>query len=208
MATTNTIEALPAYTALILAGGQGSRMDGRDKGLVEWQGRPLFRHALARLAAQTVAPAAVLLSANRNQAVYAEAGLPVLADLRAGFNGPLAGIEAGLYATRHDWLLCLPCDMPRLPATLAAQLLAGATAAGAAAAHAVTAQSPQPVCCLLRRELAGDLGDWLDAGQGRVRGWLERVGAVTVHFDEADGFANFNTLAELALAEPAAPERP
>ncbi|QNM95992.1 molybdenum cofactor guanylyltransferase MobA [Chitinimonas koreensis] len=197
---------MPAYAALILAGGQGSRMDGRDKGLVEWQGRPLFRHALARLAAQTVAPAAVLLSANRNQAVYAEAGLPVLADLRAGFNGPLAGIEAGLRASPHDWLLCLPCDMPRLPATLAERLLAGAAATGGTAAHAVTADAPQPVCCLLRRELAADLAAWLDAGQGRVRGWLERVGAVPIHFDEADGFANFNTLAELAPARPAAPE--
>ena len=36
-------------TALILAGGRGSRMGGVDKGLQNFQGTPLALHALMRL---------------------------------------------------------------------------------------------------------------------------------------------------------------
>ncbi len=33
-------------TAAILAGGEGSRMQGRDKGLIELAGRPLVAHVV------------------------------------------------------------------------------------------------------------------------------------------------------------------
>ena len=33
---------LPSCSILLLAGGRGQRMGGQDKGLVEWQGRPLI----------------------------------------------------------------------------------------------------------------------------------------------------------------------
>ena len=59
-----------AYDALILAGGKGSRLEGRDKGWVMHQGLPLIEHALACLAAQTIVPTRVLISANRNIDAY------------------------------------------------------------------------------------------------------------------------------------------
>ncbi|MCV6797796.1 NTP transferase domain-containing protein, partial [Achromobacter ruhlandii] len=56
---------------LILAGGQGSRMRGSDKGLVLLRGEPLVAHVARRLAPQ-VGP--LLLSANRNADSYARYG--------------------------------------------------------------------------------------------------------------------------------------
>jgi molybdenum cofactor guanylyltransferase len=56
-------------TGLLLAGGRGQRLGGVDKGLVEFDGRPLALHVLARLAPQV---AQVLISANRNQTRYAQ----------------------------------------------------------------------------------------------------------------------------------------
>jgi molybdenum cofactor guanylyltransferase len=44
---------LPA-SILILAGGRGQRMGGRDKGLVEWQGQPLV--AQVQAAVRTLQP--------------------------------------------------------------------------------------------------------------------------------------------------------
>ena len=44
------------YEALVLAGGRGSRMEGRDKGWIMWQGHPLIEHVLDRLKNQTVMP--------------------------------------------------------------------------------------------------------------------------------------------------------
>ena len=57
MTTTNTSTSAPAapsippedITALILAGGRGSRMGGIDKGLQSFNGLPLALHTLARL---------------------------------------------------------------------------------------------------------------------------------------------------------------
>ena len=44
--------ALADITGLVLAGGQGSRMGGVDKGLQPFRGQPLALHALQRLAPQ------------------------------------------------------------------------------------------------------------------------------------------------------------
>ena len=70
------------YDALILAGGRGSRLEGRDKGWVMHQGLPLIEHALACLAAQTTIPTRVLISANRNIDAYKQTGRTVVTDER------------------------------------------------------------------------------------------------------------------------------
>ena len=58
---------LPSCFILLLAGGRGQRMGGQDKGLVEWQGRPLIAWLH-----ETVQPLTddLLLSCNRNRARY------------------------------------------------------------------------------------------------------------------------------------------
>ena len=48
---------------LILAGGRGQRLGGRDKGLVALQGRPLIAHIAERLAPQV---GAMLISGGKN----------------------------------------------------------------------------------------------------------------------------------------------
>ncbi|MGV2834552.1 NTP transferase domain-containing protein, partial [Pseudomonas shirazensis] len=58
---------LPACSVLILAGGRGARMGGRDKGLLEWRGEPLVAHVQ-----RVVRPLTddVVISCNRNQELY------------------------------------------------------------------------------------------------------------------------------------------
>lgn len=60
-------DALPPCSILILAGGRGQRMGGRDKGLVDWQGEPLIAHVH-----RAVRPLSddLVISCNRNQAAY------------------------------------------------------------------------------------------------------------------------------------------
>ena len=64
-------------TGLVLAGGRGSRMGGVDKGLQDYRGLPLARHALLRLAPQV---GGVMINANRNLPVYRSMGIPVWPD--------------------------------------------------------------------------------------------------------------------------------
>src|SRR5690606_7670207 len=59
---------LPSCSVLLLAGGRGQRMGGADKGLLEWQGRPLIAwlHDLVRPLSDDL-----IISCNRNSERYA-----------------------------------------------------------------------------------------------------------------------------------------
>ncbi len=77
-------------TALILAGGRGSRMGGIDKGLQNFRGLPLALQTLMRLQLQSLPPQDILINANRNLAAYESLGAAVWPDTLDGFAGPLA----------------------------------------------------------------------------------------------------------------------
>lgn len=109
------IAPLPPCSILLLAGGRGQRMGGRDKGLVEWQGQPLIAH-LQRLTRGVSDD--LIISCNRNKEIYAPYADQLVHDDSDDFPGPLAGIRAGLRAARHPFLLVLPCDVPQIDATL------------------------------------------------------------------------------------------
>lgn len=68
---------IEAITAVILAGGRGSRMGGVDKGLQNFNGVPLALHTLLRLSPQV---GDVIINANRNLAAYESFGVPVWLD--------------------------------------------------------------------------------------------------------------------------------
>lgn len=62
----------PTQTSwVILAGGQASRMGGKDKGLIELNQKPLIEHVIERLSPQTPR---ILINANRNQDAYSKFG--------------------------------------------------------------------------------------------------------------------------------------
>ena len=205
----------PAITALILAGGRGSRMDGRDKGLQPWRGQPLVCHALQRLQAQPLV-GHIAISANRHLPDYRALGLPVWPDRLPDHPGPLAGFLSGLEHSTTPLLLTVPCDTPGFPLTLAARLAhaLAATQADLAMARAPDPDEPpgsplhnQPAFCLLRRELHADLADFLAGGGRKIGAWAARQRCVHVDFDlpedRRDAFRNLNTLAD--LHEPHAP---
>ncbi|NBU58681.1 MAG: molybdenum cofactor guanylyltransferase [Betaproteobacteria bacterium] len=185
-------------TGLVLAGGEGRRMGGVDKGLLLLGGQPLVARVAARLRPQVDK---LLLSANRNLDGYRRLGFEPLVDTvddGARTAGPLAGVLAGLDACATDWIVTAPCDSPELPDDLVNRLLGGAEASGARAALATTDGGAHPVFMLLRRELAADLRDFLEGGGRRIRDWQNRVDAVTVHFPDDAAFANINTPDDLA----------
>ena len=182
------------YDALILAGGRGTRLGGKDKGWVMWSGMPLVEHALSALSKQEPAPARILISANRNVDAYKQTGHTVVTDERQNFAGPLAGIEAGLMRCKKNNLLVIPCDVPLLPSNLYERLQQSLTDhPESLAAYAVTSEGPQPLCCLIKPSVAAALGKQLDAGHGQVLEWMTAIHAVQVMFDDAAAFTNFNT---------------
>jgi molybdopterin-guanine dinucleotide biosynthesis protein A len=189
---------VPGVTGIVLAGGQGRRMGGVDKGLVELDGRPMVAHVLERLAPQV---AEVLINANQNRDRYAAFGHPVVADAVGGFAGPLAGLHAGLTHATREHAATVPCDSPFLPADLIARLYRALAAAGAQIAVARTFDQPHPVFCVVRRDVLPHLDAFLAAGGRKIDAWYATLAVVEVPFDdEADAFRNINTADELTDA--------
>lgn len=176
-------------TGVILAGGRATRMGGEDKGLISLGGLPLYRYALARLTPQV---GAVIISANRNQAVYQQSGLPVVGDLTTDFAGPLAGMLAGLRSAKTDWVAFVPCDVPDLPLTLVETLWQGKQQA--LAAYASDGERAHPTLALLHASLAPHLAKYLARGERKLMLFLKEVAAKQVVFnDRSHAFQNLNT---------------
>ncbi len=186
-------------TGLILAGGLGRRMGGRDKGLQPFRGRPMAAWAIARLAPQVDA---LLINANQNLEAYAAFGYPVIPDRIAGFAGPLAGLHTGLLACETPLLVTAPCDSPFLPQDLVARLRDALGSAGADLAVAKTGDQPHPVFSLVRREVLDGLTAFLEAGGRKVDAWYAALEVAEVAFPDERAFANINTLEELNELEP------
>ncbi|MGA2191102.1 MAG: molybdenum cofactor guanylyltransferase MobA [Steroidobacteraceae bacterium] len=187
-------------TGLILAGGRGTRMGGVDKGLQPFQGAPLARHAITRLAPQV---GVVIINANRNQEVYRAMGAAVYGDEVPDFAGPLAGMLAGLNHCTTPYLVTVPCDTPYFPHDLVACLSSGLTESDIVTAYTREADqlSPQPVFCLMKTALRESLRAFIDSGQRKTGLWARELNGARVIFDDAAAFANFNTLGELTEAE-------
>jgi molybdenum cofactor guanylyltransferase len=192
----------PKITGLVLAGGQGRRMGGVDKGLVELSGRPFIAHVLERLAPQVDA---LLINANQNTGRYAEFGYPVIQDDIPGFAGPLAGLERGLRAMTTPLVVTVPCDSPFLPTDLVARLYEAMQQADAQLAVARTFDRTHPVFSLVKQEVLDSLTRFLQDGGRKIDAWYAGLRVVEVPFDdEADAFMNINTQAELsAVDQPA-----
>jgi molybdopterin-guanine dinucleotide biosynthesis protein A len=187
-------------TGIVLAGGQGSRMGGVDKGLQLFRGKPMAAHVVERLAPQVDE---LLINANRNPEAYAQFGHRVIADEIEGFAGPLAGFERGLAHAKGDLVVTVPCDSPFLPADLVARLREALESEQAELAVAKTGEQVHPVFSLMRRSVHASLRDFLAGGQRKIDRWYGALDVVMVSFDdEADAFLNINTREELASLEP------
>ena len=198
-------------TALILAGGRGSRMGGVDKGLQTFNGMPLALHTLMRLQMQEGhLVSQVLINANRNLSAYESFGVPVWPDSLADYAGPLAGFMTGLERCETPYLLTVPCDTPLFPPDLAVRLADALGREDAQIAMAAAREEDgqirtQPVFCLLRAELLESLVAFTHEGGRKIDRWTAQHKTVIVPFDrpgdDPRAFFNANTLAELHSLE-------
>ena len=186
-------------TALILAGGRGSRMGSVDKGLQLFAGKPMVAHVLERIAPQADE---IIINANRSINEYAAFGHRVIADAIDGFAGPLAGLHAGLTQVTTRLIVTAPCDSPFLPMDLVARLLLAMEKKHADLAVAKTFDQVHPVFCLVKRDLEPHLRAFLETGQRKIDKWYATLNVVEVQFDDQEAaFANINTEDELRALE-------
>jgi len=187
---------MDAVSGIVLAGGQGRRMGGVDKGLAPLRGRPLVAWVLERLAPQV---AEIVINANQNLGTYAGLGHRVVPDAIGGFAGPLAGLHAGLGAVAHELAVTVPCDSPFLPLDLVSRMRKALGHHDLAVAK--TGDQPHPVFSLVRRSVHAHLGAFLAGGGRKIDAWYASLKVIEVPFDdEAEAFRNINTREELGSA--------
>jgi molybdopterin-guanine dinucleotide biosynthesis protein A len=187
------ISGMNGVSGIVLAGGQGRRMGGVDKGLQMLRGKPMVAWVLERLAPQVDE---ILVNANQNLEAYARLGHRVVPDAIGGFAGPLAGLHAGLSVAGHPLAVTVPCDSPFLPLDLVARLREALGANDLAVAK--TGAQPHPVFSLVRRAVLAHLAEFLAGGGRKIDAWYASLKIVEVPFDdEADAFRNINTREEL-----------
>jgi molybdopterin-guanine dinucleotide biosynthesis protein A len=186
-------------SALLLAGGRGQRMGGQDKGLLNLGGYPLVIHALESIRPQVTE---ILLSANRNHALYQSWGFTVIADEEEYLGaGLLAGLYTGLTHATSPLVLTLPCDSPFPPSTLLDHLAQALSTQDAEIAFPVSDGCSHQAFLLCRTYLKDSLKKYLDGGQRQVLGWVQSHRYVAVNFPNGDDFFNINTPEDLARVE-------
>tara|TARA_Y100000758_G_scaffold125054_1_gene88156 strand:- start:6914 stop:7492 length:579 start_codon:yes stop_codon:yes gene_type:complete len=163
-------------SAVILAGGQGLRMDGMDKGLVEFRGLPLIAHVTSVIKSKVDK---IFISANRSFDAYSFYG-EVIEDDLVGFQGPLAGISKALKVCSTDYLIVLPCDSPLVDSQLVDELINKMEQRDADICVAHDGSIMHATFALMKSNLNNSLEQFLDEGGRKMALWyrqqkLERV---------------------------------
>lgn len=180
---------------VILAGGRSSRFGGTPKGLQVLRGMPMVGHVHASL---SLVCRDVLIECQPG-AGYEGWGVGCIAahSDHAG-KGPLAGILAGLEnAGANEPVAFVPCDMPLVPPVVFERL-----AREPPGAHAVSPGGPEPLVCVLSRDMASGIAAVLSGDSiPSVSDVFADLGVVPVPFAETWPFENINTPADLVRLE-------
>lgn len=184
-------------TAIILAGGKSRRMNYQNKSLIKVLDKTLISYVIESVAPQVDF---MIINANQNSQDYDSFKLPIVADELTGFLGPLAGVHAGLKASRTDWNLIVSCDTPSLPSDLVERFYKVSRCEQSV--FAVTQTQKHPTLMLIHRSQTEKIAEFLKQGQAKPLLFLESIGAKSVDFsDKMDSFINLNTLDDLKKFE-------
>ncbi len=101
------------YSALILAGGMGSRLGYREKALIDINGKTLIALIIERL--EKVVDSIIISVRDRAQEELLKAALS--REYRFAYDsnkntGPMSGILSGLSACEDEYCFIAACDMP------------------------------------------------------------------------------------------------
>ena len=181
-------------TGYILAGGQGTRMGGKDKGLLTLNGEPLVK----LVAAYFSNCESIVVNANRSFDEYQKLGFNLVEDVDipdvGPSAGPLLGILTALESSATPWVLISPCDTPNLPNSYYQRMTNTASEKMKFAVVAYDGQRQQNLHLLLNTNLADNLKMFLLSGRRKTYEWLESIGVVDADFSDCPtAFHNLNT---------------
>lgn len=180
--------ALEPWSAAILAGGQGRRLDGQVKPLLAWTGRTILQRQAAALSALGVTPRLIAPDATPFR------GLPfeVVADVVA--HGALGALYSAILTSPTPYVLVLAGDLPFVTATFLEAMLARRGEADAVVP--APGGRLQPLCGVYHRRAAPRLEQHIARRQWRV---VDALSDLTVHVMTDQDLAPFDHDGRLLL---------
>jgi molybdopterin-guanine dinucleotide biosynthesis protein A len=177
-------------TLLVLAGGDSRRM-GRPKPWIEVGDTVLLRYVVERLAP---AFSEVVVSFGEPEQMEQLVPYRVVFD-RKRAAGPLAGLEAGLLAARHEVMFAVACDMPYVTQEVAEMAVAAARNCDAAIPRHDGLF--EPVCGAYRKTALPTIVGSLDAGNHVAHDVVEYMDVTWLEGLDPAQFESLNTPADL-----------
>ena len=182
---------------LVLAGGRSRRM-GKDKALLERDGRSQLAHAMALLGRHLER---VFVSTRADQQEETErARYEQIVD-RYDDLGPLAGILSAMDEfPAADWLV-VACDLPNIDDDTIAHLLANRSSSQPFTAYISSHDGlPEPLCAIWRAGSADIVRQFADEGVHCPRKILIRSRTHLIEQADPRSLDNVNTPADLAAS--------
>lgn len=186
---------IPGVSAVILAGGQSSRM-GSNKALLPYKGGRFIEAIHRKLAA--IFPEVLLVTNTPDQ--YDFLSCRKVTDIYPGM-GVLAGIHSGLSHSSNPAIFCVACDMPYLVEDLVRHLASRADAGGV-----LIPESPgglEPLHAVYGKGCLAAIEATLLSGQRRIVSFFDRTNVnkmvleQVAYFDPLfASFSNINTPGE------------
>ncbi len=190
-------------SGIVLAGGRSRRL-GRDKAVEPFDGKPLLRRVVDRLADVVDETVLVVADAEQGERIPLPDSARVVVD---GYPdcGSLGGIFTGLSAAMGDWGLVVACDMPFLDPELLRHILD--QRGGHDAVVPVLDGRPEPTHAAYSKACLPPIERRLRAGELKIAGFFDDVSVRQVpeaEVEEIDpgrlSFLNVNTPDDLERA--------
>jgi molybdopterin-guanine dinucleotide biosynthesis protein A len=192
-----------SLSAIILAGGQSSRMN-RDKALIPLQGVPLLQQ-ICQVALRCASPVYVVTPwSEKYQNILPEGclivqELPLSGETKS--HGPLVGFAQGLAQVQTDWVLLLACDLPLLQADVIQDWVTKLENVPQEAIAFLPHQSKgwEPLCGFWRRQCLPLLTNFINQGGRSFQQFLAQYPVQELPVNDTQVLFNCNTPADLEL---------
>ncbi len=189
-------------TAVILAGGQSSRM-GRDKALIDIQGQPLLQRTCT-IALTCANPVYVLAPWIERYQSILPSGCQGIQEVplpgESEPHGPLVAFAQALTQVRSEWVLLLACDLPNLTTEVIQEWshFLATTPEDAIALLPRQAKGWEPLCGFYRRCYLPLLDNFIEQGGRSFQMWLSHYPVQELPITNPQILFNCNTPIDLA----------
>ncbi|NJK68215.1 MAG: molybdenum cofactor guanylyltransferase [Microcoleus sp. SU_5_3] len=179
---------------IVLAGGKSSRM-GKDKALLEFEGRSLLQRSCEVAASLTSEVYVLTAWPDRYRSILTTECQFLLE--YSPETGPLVALTQGLTEIVAEWILLLACDLPLLEADIIQNWVDRLTEVPLSTLAVVPYQNSrwEPLCGFYRSQSLSSLQRFIESGGRSFQVWLNQIGATPLPLSirEAVMLSNCNT---------------